>query len=126
MAERILIVDDEILIQWFIEKAVTNWGYHAETVGSVSEALQFLETKDYDVLITDIIMPGANGYDLINKVRGSDRNIGVIACSAFFSSDLIREFKENGVATLKKPFRQKDLKDILEQVIHNKKLAISR
>jgi len=125
MAKRILIVDDEMLIQWFIEKAVTNWGYHADTVGSVAEALQYLETKHYDVLITDIIMPGANGYDLIGKVRESSSDIGVIACSAFFSADLLREFRGKGVATLKKPFRQKDLKDILEQVIQDRKVAVS-
>jgi len=120
MSEKILIVDDEILIQWFIEKAVTNWGYHADTVGSVPEALQCLEAKNYDVLITDIIMPGVNGYDLINKVRQLNTDICIIACSAFFSSDIIAEFREIGVATLKKPFRQKDLKDILEHVIQGK------
>jgi DNA-binding NtrC family response regulator len=125
MSGKILIVDDEVLIQWFIEKAVTNWGYHAEAVGSVVEALQCLDARDYDVMITDIIMPGANGYDLIVKVRESNKDMGIIACSAFFSADLIDELTGINVATLKKPFRQKELKEILENVIDSRSASIS-
>ncbi len=123
MAKRVLVVDDEILIRWFIEKAVANWGYQVVTAGSSDEALDHLKSNNFDILITDIIMPGTSGVELISEVRKLGKNIGIVACSAFFTTDLVEDFHANGVYTLKKPFGQRELRESLEKISMNHDLS---
>lgn len=66
----ILIVDDSISIRKFLTAAITNLGFHADEAVDGANALEKLEKKKYDLIITDLEMPVMNGYELIERVRG--------------------------------------------------------
>ncbi|HEX8398714.1 MAG TPA: response regulator [Pyrinomonadaceae bacterium] len=66
---RILIVDDDADTCEMLTYALNQWGAQAQASGSVSEAFTSLSEWQPDILLTDINMPGEDGYALINKVR---------------------------------------------------------
>ena len=69
MAKRILVVDDDELIQIALNELLTPEGYEVHTVSGGAEALKRLERYDYDLLMLDIIMPEMDGLELCRKVR---------------------------------------------------------
>ncbi|HXG83750.1 MAG TPA: CHASE3 domain-containing protein [Pyrinomonadaceae bacterium] len=83
----ILVVDDEKDTRQLLVQALTFHGATVETAASVSEALQVVETKNPDVLVSDIGMPDEDGYSLIRKVRAlpdaRHKNISAVALTAF-------------------------------------------
>lgn len=88
---RILSVDDEADARHLTSRILSACGATVQTAGSASEALQlFLQSKP-DVLISDIGMPGEDGYTLIRKVRQltpeEGRNVPAIALTAFARSE---------------------------------------
>jgi two-component system nitrogen regulation response regulator GlnG len=115
MSLKILVVDDEVLIRWFIEKALKDLGYQVETTSSSSEAIKMLEENDFNVLISDIVMPGTSGLELISQVQKLNKATSIIACSAFFTEDILEAFGKKGIFALKKPFDQDELRQSLER-----------
>ncbi len=83
----ILVVDDEKDTRQLLVQALTFHGATVETAASASEALQVLEAKNPDVLVSDIGMPDEDGYTLIRKVRAladpQRRNVPAVALTAF-------------------------------------------
>jgi PAS domain S-box-containing protein len=66
---RVLIVDDEPDTLLMLKVGLSRCGAEVETAGAAAEALAALDARRFDVLISDIGMPGEDGYDLIRKVR---------------------------------------------------------
>lgn len=67
----ILIVDDHLAVRQSLAIAVAHAGWQAETAGSGEAALQLLAERDFDVLLTDLWMPGVDGLALIKACRQS-------------------------------------------------------
>ena len=74
---RILAVDDQRYFRELIEGLLTGEGYEVQTASSGEEALHILEREDFDVVITDLVMPGIDGTELVQTVkeRSSDQDI---------------------------------------------------
>jgi CheY-like chemotaxis protein len=66
---KVLVVDDEVDAQELLRVAISERGAHVTTAGSVQEALACIEKEIPDLLISDIGMPGEDGYELIRRVR---------------------------------------------------------
>ncbi len=88
---RILVVDDEVDSREVIAAMLTNYGSDVQCCESVAAAIQKLEEWDPDLLLSDIGMPGEDGYSLIKKVRTIESNrkrvTPAIAVSAYATSD---------------------------------------
>ncbi len=68
IVKQILVADDEQAVRDFVERALNYAGYAVDTVGDGNEALKALENKEYDLLLTDIVMPDLDGIALSLKV----------------------------------------------------------
>jgi hypothetical protein len=66
---RVLVVDDEPDARELVAKVLTGCGAEVVSVGSACEALEEMERRRFDVLVSDIGMPEVDGYALIEKVR---------------------------------------------------------
>jgi len=66
---RVLVVDDEQDTRELVAAVLTTCGAEVVSVGSATEALDQMEQQRFDLLISDIGMPGMNGYDLISRIR---------------------------------------------------------
>lgn len=66
---KVLLVDDDMFLCDMYATKFTEMGYTVEVVMKAQEALSLLEEKTFDVLVTDIIMPGMTGIELIKTIK---------------------------------------------------------
>ena len=66
---KILIVEDEEMIADIISAGLTRTGYQCECVYDGAEAAGLLEEKRYDLILLDIMLPGADGYELMEYIK---------------------------------------------------------
>lgn len=69
MAERLLIVEDEDTLCQSLQRVFTKEGYEVDRAESAEAAFKLLEQKTYDLIITDIILPGISGIELLTRYR---------------------------------------------------------
>jgi len=110
MTKTILLADDSVTIQKVVELAFVQNGYEVHAVGSGDEAITRLETLRPDVVISDVHMPGASGYDVCRAAKQRYAGIPVLLLvGAFESFDPSDAANCGANATLKKPFDSKEL-----------------
>ena len=75
---RVLVIDDERFIRGLLAELLTVWGCEADVAANGTEGLALLDLKSYDLVLTDYVMPGSTGVELVERVRSRDQGIGVI------------------------------------------------
>jgi signal transduction histidine kinase/CheY-like chemotaxis protein len=118
---RVLVVDDEMDARQVIGHSITRRGAEVKTCGSAREALQLLEEWRPDVLLSDIGMPGEDGYSLINKVRALPPERGGQTPAAAFTAYAREEDRERALAAgyqmhIAKPISSAQLVSTLAQL----------
>ncbi|MDA8431390.1 MAG: response regulator [Nitrospiraceae bacterium] len=106
---KILVVDDEQLVRWFMDRALKKEGHEVITASNISEAGARLQSEEIDLLFIDLRMPEGNGTELIKNVCNLPKVPKVIVCSAFITAELEDEFRGKGICILKKPFKLDEL-----------------
>jgi len=101
-----LVVDDDQFIVNLIRSFLEEASYNVLCALDGEEALKLFEKEKVDILITDIKMPGINGFELIEKVRAINDDLEVIVITGYGSADIIIESLRRGVSDfIEKPFR---------------------
>jgi len=75
---RVLVVDDEFSIRSTLEEFLSTDGHDVDIAGDADEALKSLEANEYDVVVSDVVLPGINGVDLLKKIRALASHVQVI------------------------------------------------
>ncbi|MGE5892566.1 MAG: response regulator [bacterium] len=114
---KVLIVDDEQLVRWFLERALKRWNFEVVAVSSVEDALKHLNTEQFDLIFTDLKMPSGNGVLIVNKLNRMEKPPHLIVCSAFITLEMEEEFKSKGIQILKKPFKLDELESSLKKLV---------
>jgi DNA-binding response OmpR family regulator len=83
--KRILVVDDEAAILRIVGTSLRVFGYDVVTSSSGEEALKLVESEKPDIMLLDVLMPGMNGFETLQKLRTTSQ-IPVIVFSARSSS----------------------------------------
>jgi DNA-binding NtrC family response regulator len=110
----ILIVDDEesvrdSLYNWFIED-----GYIVECAENAKEALSILESRNFDIILADLKMPGMDGLEMQRRIRVLNKDAIVIIMTAFASVDsAVRALKDGAYDYITKPFDPDDLSHLI-------------
>jgi excisionase family DNA binding protein len=103
---RVLVVDDEASIRDLLSKTLGLAEYDVETAADASTALGRVRASTYDLLITDLKMPGMDGVTLIRQVKRIRAELPVIIITGFSTESSAIEAVNLGVAGyLRKPFR---------------------
>src|SRR5437899_2864383 len=84
---RVLIVDDEASQRAGLAGMVSAWGMLADTASDGVEALEKLEHTPVDVILTDLNMPGMDGFELLEKLRGTGDSPPAIVLTAYGSME---------------------------------------
>ena len=66
---RILAVDDQLYCRGFLEDLLQQEGYDVSTASGGEEALHLLERESFDVILTDLVMPGMDGSELVQRIK---------------------------------------------------------
>jgi DNA-binding NtrC family response regulator len=102
---RILVVDDDAGLARFVEEVLTDAGHEAEVTHDVAAARAAIERATFDVVVTDLRMPGASGLDLIAWARAYDPRLAVLAVTAFGSLETAVQAVRLGASDyIPKPF----------------------
>ncbi len=90
MAKHILIVDDEPKVGYFLKETLESLGpdYTVASVTSAEDALTALARAPFDLMVTDLRMPGLNGLELIGRARRDQPRLPAILITAFGSDDV--------------------------------------
>ena len=126
---RILLVDDDAVNRDILRRHLERQGHELRTVSSGSEALALLATEDFDVMILDVMMPGMNGYQLIEKVRGDEKldDLYIIVISALSDTRSVARCIQLGAEDyLPREFEPVVLKARIESCLEKKRLAAER
>ncbi len=84
-AEKILVVDDEQSMTQFLSIVLRKEGFHVTAVSNGRDALDKVKSENYDVVITDIKMPGMDGIQLLNLIKKHDPSLPVVIMTAYAS-----------------------------------------
>jgi YesN/AraC family two-component response regulator len=111
---RILVVDDEITVCKSIKMAIQDDQYEIDTALSGEEALQKNKESAYDLVITDLMMPGISGLDLLKALQKDHPDILVIMITGYPTiRTAVESVKFGAFDYIPKPFTPKDLRDII-------------
>ena len=115
---RILVVEDEENLNWSIVNSLRKDGYFVQGVMSGVEAIRRLWSEEYDVVISDLKMPGADGFELLQWLRMHRPRTRLIMVTAFGSASTRTQALESGVVSyLEKPFDLHTLKEELRRLL---------
>ena len=70
---RVLVIDDEKAIRKLLEIALTRSGFHVDMAADGQEGISKFSSNVYDLVITDVLMPDMDGYQVVNYIRKSSR-----------------------------------------------------
>jgi len=125
MKSKILIVDDEKAIRESVSLVLSEEGYETEIASDGNEAMEFLNEQDYDVLITDLKMPGMDGIELIKKSMKICPQTSVIIITAHASVEsAIEALRIGAFDYILKPFDFDDLILKVQRLLKHKELAL--
>ena len=112
----ILVVDDEGAIRYSITKTLQRVGYHVEAAASGEEALEMMKNQNYDVVLTDIRMPGLTGVELLRRIKEEAPDAVVILLTGYASLETAIESLRLGAHDyLVKPSSSQDIRTSVAQ-----------
>ncbi len=117
----ILVVDDELSMREFLKILLEKEGYRVTTAAEGKTALMLAEKSAFDLMISDIRMPGMSGLDLLSQIKQLQTDIGVIMITAFASpDDAVAAMKNGAFDYITKPFNVEEIKAVIRSVLKKK------
>ena len=107
--EKILVVDDDNLVNDFFEAALRKLGFDVKTAGSAETALSLIHEIEFDVILSDVKMPGMNGIDLLKQVKTEAADTVIIMITAYVAT--VEPSGEGMSSRKRKPPALKDCMD---------------
>lgn len=106
---KVLVVDDEKSIRLTLCAFLRLEGYEAFDASDAHEAIEIVNNNAIDVVVTDIVMPGISGVDLINDIRAVSKDIRIIVMTGEPTLETAVQSVQRGASDyLSKPFRRND------------------
>ena len=119
----ILIVEDDEIMLKAIRNILNKDGYTVISAKDGKEAFEKLENAEYDIVVTDLMMPYANGLEIVSRIRTDDskKDVGVIVVSSVGNEETITEaFRLGADDYLKKPIMAGELLIRIRKLLANK------
>ena len=118
MKARILIIDDDLASCQLFAKVLTAEGYTVEWVHAGEDALPRLKQQEYDLVLTDVRLPGMNGLKVTRAVRQQDQSLPVIVMTGFGSMETaVEAIRESAFDYISKPMNLEELKTTVARAL---------
>ncbi len=125
MAEqsKILVVDDSQELTEVIHEYMETCGFIVETTTESQDALRLIAANGYDVIISDIHMPGMDGLELMSLIKNRHPDLPVVLITGYSISEARKIAMEKGAdAFVAKPFHMKEILDVVTDILNRKRL----
>jgi DNA-binding NtrC family response regulator len=118
MAERLLIIEDEDTLCESLKRVFLRDGYEVDSADSAEAAFKFLEDRSYDLIITDIILPGISGIELLTKYRKKNPAQKVMVITAYASlTTAVDSIKAGACDFIIKPLMHDEMKKAVRKAL---------
>ena len=120
---QILIVEDDRKMRLALREIMTKEGYSVDTVETGEAALGRVEETSYDLVITDLKLPGIDGMSLLKAIRKSRPDTSVVIITAYATVDTaVDAMREGAEDYISKPFNLDEIRIIVKKVLEKKAL----
>src|SRR3990172_3988840 len=124
MKAKILLVEDDDSLRRTLSYFLKANEYEVTDVGGGRDALQKLEKNFFDLILTDLLMPGMNGIELINRIKESGHDIPSIVITGDESlHSAIEAMKSGAYDYIIKPFQYKEILFPIQRAIERQRLS---
>ena len=112
------MVDDEPLVGEVISTILASHGHNVVLASDGAEAVSLLRQRRFDIVFTDLTMPGISGWDVVTSVKRISRDIPVVVVSGWGAGIDTAEVERRGAdGIIHKPFDMKELLDLVARMI---------
>lgn len=123
-AARMLFIDDEPGSREGLTLLLEREGYQVEAVAAGEEAINLLSRKSYDVIITDLFLPGVSGIDILKHVKEQRLPCNVILITGNATAETaVKAMKEGAFDYITKPVNFEELKVIVSKAVEQSRLV---
>lgn len=117
---RILLAEDDEAMRSYLSRALENAGYWVESVDRGTDAVPLLETREFDLLLTDIVMPEMDGIELAQRCAEISPRTKVMFITGFAAVTMKASREAPRTKVLSKPFHLRDLVLEVERVFEDR------
>ncbi len=118
MAERLLIVEDEDTLCQSLQRVFRREGYEVDRADSAEAAFDLLKDRSYDLIITDIILPGISGIELLTKYKTKNPVQKVMVMTAYASlTTAVEAIKAGACDFIMKPLMHDEMKRAVRKAL---------
>ncbi len=121
---RILAIDDQAVILDLIEAMGQSLGYRVTRAPDATSGYTLLSENDYDLVLTDLAMPGESGIELARRIAGEYPNLPIVLVTGYDVPSSSAELQRMGIrGILRKPFRLEQLSDLIEATVKSRTIS---
>ncbi len=125
MSKSILIVEDEETLRESLQRIFIKDGFDVDTSESAEEGLNLLGNNIYDVIISDIILPGIDGIELLTKIRAEHPGQIFIVMTAYASLETaVRALRAGAYDYIMKPIMHEEIKQVVKNALMQRRLKV--
>jgi DNA-binding NtrC family response regulator len=113
-AVRALVADDECDLLYVLREVLERRGLHVTTADNGLEAVRLIREGDFDLVLTDLLMPGADGLEVLREARSLPHEVLVVIITGHASLDsAIEAVRQGAYDYIRKPFRLEELELVI-------------
>ena len=122
-SSKVLLVDDDENLNKVLSFQLNQMGFDVTTAIDGSSGLNLFKQSTFDIVITDLQLPGMSGMELLTSIRRLDKNVIVLIITAYGTVENAVEASKLGADDyLTKPFGKETLRFVIEKAFHLRKL----
>lgn len=120
---KILVVDDELSMREFLSILLEREGYDVSVAGSAEEALRMMEAALFDLVLSDVSMPGLSGIELLARIKEKSPETSVLMLTAFSAAEqAVEAMKLGAYDYICKPFKNDEIKQLIKNALEKQGL----
>ncbi len=118
MEKRILVVDDDQVVGSSFERVLTNKGYRVDTALSGREAFEKYAGAEFDMVFTDLRMPGQGGLEVARRIKEMNPWLPIVVVTGYATQEAEEQAREIGVAEfIQKPLTPSIIEEVAARVM---------
>jgi len=123
MKARILVVDDELSMREFLAILLDGEGYLVDQAESAEDALACMDQQRYEMVISDVSMPGLSGIELLSRIKAQSPETAVLLITAFTTAEqAVEAMKLGAYDYIGKPFKVEEVKVLVRKALEKRSL----
>ncbi len=121
MGKRVLVIDDEAIVRVSCQRVLEPEGFEVDVTARGDEALEMMQSKQYDVVLTDLKMPDMDGLEVLKEIKKRWPEVQVIIITGYGTiSTAVQAIKLGAYDYIEKPFTPEDILNVVKKALEEK------